>query len=603
MSDSPSRFRLFLAELKRRRVYRVTCVYAIVGWLIVQVVNAVFPNLHLPPWTATFVVVLVLLGFPIALVLAWAFEITPEGVRRTEPLSPEAAALAVRRGVPVPWSVMLAGMVMMSIAVLGVLNVGGWRQRLFGPGEIKSLAVLPLENHSPDPAQEYFSDGMTEALITELSRISALRVVSRTSVMQYKGTPKSMRTIADELDVDAVVEGSVLREGERVRITAQLIHARADRHLWAEEYVRDLQDILGLQREVARTIANEIQVKLTPVDRARFAATARPVNPEAYDAYLKGRYHWNKRTKQDLLTAARYFFQAIEKDPNSALGYAGLADCMMMCGWHGFMEHRMAFAQGKGAALKALDIDSTVAEAHTSLAYAAFYLDWDWAAAEREFRRAIELNPHYPGAHHWYADFLSAMGRHEEAIPEAVRARELDPLSSSVGSAVGWALYLGRRYDEAIEEYRKIVGAHPNFVPGHFFLGLAYEARGLFPQAIGEFQMAISLSDSSVAYLAALAHTYAVAGDRARAASLLEQMKRLSTQHYVSGYWIAEIHAALGEIDEAFEWLERASEEPSSWMVYLRVDPRLDPLRSDPRFDALLEKVGLRKVIAQPKAA
>jgi serine/threonine protein kinase/Flp pilus assembly protein TadD len=469
------------------------------------------------------------------------------------------------------------------------------RSRRATRGRIQSVAVLPLADLSDQqPAPDYFADGMTEALITDLAKIKALRVISRTSVMQYKGVQRPLPQIARELNVDAVVEGSVLRSGKRVRITAQLIDAATDQHLWAESYERDLRDVLSLQGEVARAIANDIQVKLTPQEQARLVS-ARSVDPEAYQLYLKGRFYWSKRTEAGLKNGIEYFHQAIDLDPNYALAYAGIADCYSLLGWDLFgpLPPREALPIAKAAARKALETDDSLAEAHNSLAWTKLAFDWDWTGAEREFKRAIELNPGYAITHHWYAECLAGMGRYAEALAEIRQAQELDPLSLIISSIVGWVLYFDRKNDQAIAEFRKTLELDPNFWVAHWTLGRAYEQKAMFTEAIAEIQKAIDFSGSSPLSLAALGHTYAVSGRRAEAERVLNQLKDSSKQTYISPYGIAAIHAGLGEKDQAFLWLEKAYEERSGWLIWLRAEPGSDPLRSDPRFQDLLRRIGL----------
>ncbi|MCI0402423.1 MAG: protein kinase [Acidobacteria bacterium] len=474
-------------------------------------------------------------------------------------------------------------------------NVGGLRERLLGapPPQIDSIAVLPLENLSADPEEEYFVDGMTEELISQLAQISALKVISRTSVMQYKKARKPLPEIARELDVDAVVEGSVRRAGNRVRITAQLVHAPSDRHLWAKSYERDLSDVLTLQAEVAREIAHEVNVALTPQEQARFAA-ARPTNPEAHELYLKGRYYWNRRTEDGLRKSLAYFQEAIEKDPGYALAYVGVADSYAMLGSDivsSALPPHEARPLGKAAALKALELDPNLGEAHASLAAAYQYYDWDWAAAEREFRRAIELNPNYASAHQWYANHLVMFGRHSESLAEARRARELDPLSLIINVTFGWRFYFARRYDDAIEVHRKTVELDPDFILARVSLGRAYKQKGMYEAAIAEFRRALALSADNLDARAGLGQAYALSGNKLGAKNVLAQFEQMSKKRYVPAYYVAEVYVALGEKEAAFRWLEKAYEERSDWLVFIKVEPRLDPLRGDPRFADLVRRM------------
>jgi TolB-like protein/DNA-binding winged helix-turn-helix (wHTH) protein/Tfp pilus assembly protein PilF len=486
---------------------------------------------------------------------------------------------------------LLPALLALSLVVVFLSFVRYWRGRN-AENNIRSLAVLPLENLSGDPNQEYFVDGMTDELTTNLAKIKSLRVISRTSAMKYKNVRTPLAEIARSLHVDAVVEGSVVRSGDKLRITAQLIDARTDRHLWAEDYNRDLRDVVAVQDEVARRIAQEISTTLTPEERAQLTSQ-RPVNPEAYEAYLRGRYFWNKRTEEGMKKAIGYFEQSMGKEPNSPLAYDGLADCWLSLGWYGYLSPKEAFPRAKAAAMRALELDATLGEAHTSLAFASMNYDWDWSAAEREFRKAIELNPNYANAHHWYADYLSAVGRHEQAIAESRRALELDPLSPIINAWLGWRYFFARQYGLAIEQYLKTLEMDPTFVPAHLVLGQGYEQQSMSEKAIDELKKAVSLSGGSSLYVSSLAHAYAIAGRRSQAEMLLRQMSERAQHTYVPSFHIAIIYAGLGQKDQALVWLEKGYQERSAWMVWLKVDPRLDVLRSDPRFQDLLRRVGL----------
>jgi TolB-like protein/DNA-binding winged helix-turn-helix (wHTH) protein/Flp pilus assembly protein TadD len=477
---------------------------------------------------------------------------------------------------------------------LFAFDVGKLRTRLLSravPVRIQSVAVLPLENLSHEPEQEYFADGMTEELIKSLGKIGSLRVTSRTSTMRYKRTDKSLPQVARELNVDGIVEGTVQRSGDRVRVTAQLIYAPTDRHLWTESYDRELKDVLTLQDDVARAIANEIKVTLTPQEQMSLAAV-RPVNPAAYEAYLKGRYYWNKRTAEGITKALDYFQQAINQQPDYGLAYSGLADCSSGLTWHGFASPTEALPRAKAAALKAVEIDPTSGEAHASLALVLSH-QRNWAAAESEFKRALQLSPRYANAHHWYGDYLSVVGRHDEALVEAKRAFELDPLSPMINTWLGLRYYHARRYSEAIEQGRNILEFDPSFAPAHLLLGLAYVQKGLHAQAISELQSATSLSGDSPLYMAQVGVAYAVAGKNAEALGVIDQLQKLATQRYVSSYGLAQIYAALGDKQHAMKWLQSAYDEHAVWMQYLKVDPVLDSLRSQARFQDLVRQMGL----------
>jgi TolB-like protein/Flp pilus assembly protein TadD len=458
------------------------------------------------------------------------------------------------------------------------------------PGQIRSLLVLPLENLSRDPEQEYFADGLTEELITKLARISALRVLSRTTAMHYKGVREPLPEIARELQVEGVVEGTVLRSGDRVRISAQLIHAPTDTHLWAESYDRDLRDILALQSEVAQAIARQVQVKLTPQEQTNFAQV-HPVDPEAYEAYLKGRYHWNRRSREGFGKAGEYFQQAIAKDPSYAIAYAGLADCLSSLSLWSLVPPDEGCGKAKGLALQALEMDLSLAEAHASLAWATIWDEYDFLAAEREFERSIELNSRYATAHHWFGWFLGMMGRYEEAYTELKRAIRLDPHSSVIHFGLGFIYWCARRYDQAIEAYEKAIELDPNSAQAHWGLGVAYPYKSLHEPAIAAARKAFELSRGAPIAVAHLGEAYAAAGNRDEAHNILEQLRELSKQQYVTPYFVGRIYAALGKRDEAFSWLETAYREREPWMVLLKTDPRFDDLRPDPRFQDLLRRM------------
>jgi len=456
------------------------------------------------------------------------------------------------------------------------------------PKAIDSIAVLPLVNLSRDPTQDYFADGMTEELITDLAQIGALRVISRTSVMQFKGVHKPLPEIARQLRVDAVIEGSVLRSGERVRVTAQLIQAATDRHLWARTYERDLRDILALQSQLASAIAQEIKIRLTPQEQARLAAS-RQVDREAYEAYLKGRYFYNKRSAENLKKALEFFQQAIGKDPRYAAACAGLADSYVLVPFDSDVPPRQYFPKAKEAATRALEIDDTLVEAHVSLSHALFF-DWDWPGAERELRRALELNPSYAPGHRAYGSYLSAMGRHREAIAEGKRAQELDPLSPATNELAGRRYYHARQYDQALEQNRKALEIDPNFWMAHLFSSRAYAQKGMYAEALMELRKAGEVTPE---ILSDRGRIYAASGRPRQAQHILERLIALSKQRYVPSYYLVKIYSALSQKDQAFAWLEKAFQEREGRLNWLKVDPMLDNLRSDPRFADFLRRLRL----------
>jgi eukaryotic-like serine/threonine-protein kinase len=481
------------------------------------------------------------------------------------------------------------------IAVAVALAIGlglyAWRHKLSTTGapQIQSLAVLPLENLSGDPEQEYFAEGMTEELITQLAQISALRVISRTSVMPYRESRKPLTQIASELHVDAVVEGSVMRSGNRVRITAKLIQASTDKNLWAKGYDRDLTDVLSLQSEVARDIAEEVQVRVTPQEQARLGGS-RQVSPQAYDAYLKGRYHWNKETEEEYAQARKFFEQAIAIDPKYAAAYSGLADYFWATDE---LAPQVAMPRAKEYALKALVIDDSISAAHSTLADVTFYGDWDWPAAEKEYKRAIELNPSDAEAHRIYSVFLSAMARADEALVEIRAAQDLDPISVFTSSSAGWTFYFARQYDRAIEQCQRTLELEPNNVGAHACLGDSYVAKGNYEKAIEESKTATTLSKNDPVRAAGLGRAYALAGDKAAARRILEDLLAESRRHYLPPSSLATVYGALGEKEKAISMLEKAYSDRDPYVTWLKVDDAFDVLRQEPRFQELLRRIGL----------
>lgn len=456
-----------------------------------------------------------------------------------------------------------------------------------GVGAIRSIAVLPLEDVSGDTTQEYFADGLTDELIADLGQIGSLRVISRTSVKRYKGTHKPLPEIARELDVDAVVEGTVLRSGDQVRITAQLIQARADKHLWADTYQGDVSDVLGLQNQVASAIARQIRAKLSPEQQAALE-NRRAINPEAYEAYLQGVSQ--TRTVDGFHHKIAYFERALAGQPDYVEAHVGLADAYMFLGHMVALPPQEAFPRAKSEVLKALQLDDSRAEAHVLLGTVKFLYDWDFPGAEKEFQRALVLNPNSVYAHSYYSDFLSAMGRPDEAIVEEIRIRQIDPLSVSAGVAM--QQYWAGRFDPAIENARSVLRIDPNYHLGHLTLGLALEQRRQFPQAIVELQKAVDLSNEQM-WMAFVAHAKALAGDKAGARKILTDLESLSRHTYVSPWLFAIIYPDLGDKERAFFWLEKCYQGREHDLVFSKVWPMFNSLHSDPRYQELMKRVGL----------
>lgn len=468
---------------------------------------------------------------------------------------------------------------------LAVHFVRGWESGKINPAHNMSLVVLPLENLSGDTDQDYFAAGMTDELTANLAKIRSLRVISRSTAMAYKGTHKPLSEIARELKVDAVVEGTVLKAGTRVRITAELVQVSTDHHLWADTYESQIGDVLALQNRVSSAIVDQIRINLSPEDKQRLAKNPY-VSPDAYEDYLKGRYYWNRRSSEGFTKAIGYFEGATRKDPQYALAYAGLADCYGIIGAtiYGRLPAAEAAPKAKAAAIRALEIDPTLAEAETSLATAKFNYDWDWTGAAQGFQRAIQLDPRYATAYQRYSLYSSALGRFDESLEQIKKARELDPLSISINSSLGWRLYLARQYDRSIAQLRDTQEMDPSYEWSHLILGQAYEQKGEFNLARAELQKAVELSHNSPLMISALAHADALSGNQDEAQRLLQQLTAQSRKQYVSPFYVAVVYIALGQNEVAMDWMEKAFADRSNGLVFLKVEPELDPLRSNPRF-------------------
>jgi TolB-like protein/DNA-binding winged helix-turn-helix (wHTH) protein/Tfp pilus assembly protein PilF len=486
------------------------------------------------------------------------------------------------------WRLFAFGLVLVAVAAFSWLLYS----RNQASPEIRSIAVLPFESLSGDASQDYFADGMTDELITDLGQISSLRVISRTSIMTYKRVRKLLPEIARELHVQGVVEGTVLRSGEQVRITAQLIEVPVERHIWAQSYEGDLRDTLALQNRVARAIAEQIGATANQRERTALQ-NPKEVNPEAYEAYLKGRYFWNKRTGDSLKKAIGYFNLAIDKDPNYAKAYTGLADSYALSGdWeYGILSPQDAFPKAKAAATKALALDDNLAEAHTSLAFILDLYEWDWESAEKEYKRAIALYPGYATAHHWYAWHLIVTGRISEGIAQLRTAESLDPLSLIISADLADALCIAHLYDESVQQSRRTLEMDPNFAIAHYELGQAFEQKHVHNKAIEEFERAIQLSGDNEIFNTNLAYAYAASGRREEALKMVNDLEEGQSQHSSTDANIALIYVGLGDKDHAMIWLDKAYQARFNPSILLR--PAWDPLRSDARFQDLLRRIGL----------
>ena len=496
----------------------------------------------------------------------------------------------------VNWRLVTLGLALAGTLTLLGFGLSKWRERAINKArlsQIRSLAVLPLDNISGDSGQDYFSDGMTDALISELAQINSLRVISRNSMMNYKGARKPTPDIGRELNVDALIEGTVLRSGARMRITVNLIQAATDQHLWTKSYERDLLDVLALQSEIGRDVAQEIRLKLTPQHQTRLAG-ARPVNAKAHEAYLKGLYYFNQgideRSEDILKKSSEYFQQAINLDPSYAPAHAGLSRSYHWVASYGIRSHEL-YPKAKAAALKALELDDTLAEAHVSLGYILFNYDWDWAGCEREYKRAFELNPGLTyGA---YGLYLSAAGRHDEAVAKVKHEEELDPLTIPVKRNVGHVLINARRYEEAIQQFKKVLELKPDAPASLAGLANAYAFKGRHSEAIAAFQKVAQISGNTPGAKAAMAWVYAWFGRGVEARRILAELEVTPNRESLPQITMSTTYAALGEKDKAFSWLDRAYENHSPSLLYLNVMPEFDNLRSDVRFQDLLRRVGL----------
>jgi len=577
----------FFAELKRRNVYKVAVGYAVVGWLLIQVATQVFPFFEIPNSSVRLVVLFIVIGFPIALVIAWAFELTPGGIKRTE----EADRVYPGRSRGRAWIyvVISAGLLSGGLFFLGRYTAPN--ENKIGNVPAKSIAVLPFENLSRDPDNAYFAEGIQDEILTRLAKVADLKVISHTSTQRYKSSPDNLPQIAKELGVAHILEGSVQKSQDQVRVNVQLINAATDAHLWADSFDRKLIDIFAVESEIAAKVADILKAKLTGAEQD--AISMQPTrNTEAYQLYLKGRFFWNKRTGPDLQKAINYFKQAIEKDPGYALAYVGLGDSYILLSGFGAAPPQDSFPLAEAAAKKALEIDDNLAEAHTTLGFILCVHHLNFADSIREFERAIALNPNYATAHHWFGDGpLLAVGQFDRAIAEGKRAVELDPLSVIITADLGADFLVARRYDEAIDQFHKAIDLDPRFYYAHWNLAQALEMKGDLRGALTEYKKAVELDDDPFV-LALLGQAYAKVGQRDEALKILAQLPQIAAHRYVPSYSFALLHMALGEKDQAIEWLERSYHDGAGLdIIFLKVDPMLDPLQKEPRFQALVQKV------------
>jgi TolB-like protein/Flp pilus assembly protein TadD len=588
---------VFFAELKRRNVYKVAVAYIVAGWALSQGIAQVFPVFDVPNWIIRSIVLLIIIGLPIALVLAWSFEITPEGIKRTE--TADAMPATARRKKHVWIYVVVIG----AILSIGLFFLGRYSATDEAPRQSeattgipqKSIAVLPFENLSRDPDNAYFTEGVEDEILTRLAKVADLKVISRTSTQHFKSAPENLPTIAKQLGVVNILEGSVQKAADQVRVNVQLISAMTGAHLWADTYDRKLTDIFVVESDIAKSIAETLQAKLT--GSAEQVLASKPTeNAQAHELYLRGRYFWNRRTGENLKKAADYFQQAIRKDPKYALAYSGLADCHVLLPVYPDLgsNPRDELPQALSAARKAVQLDDTLAEAHSSLAR-ALASDLQLSAAVSEFNRAIELNPNYATAHQWFGECLQSQGGVKEGLAELKRAQELDPLSLIINSLLGFAFDTAGKSDEAIAQLRKTIEIDPNFSTAHSYFGNVLEHKGQLKEAIVEFEKSNALQAHNAYNLADLARAYFLVGRKDAAQQLWDKLQSLSDRQYVPAYTMGVVQLTFGNKDEAIRLLEKSYEDhapfDSTDLGWILVDHRLDSLRNDPRFKNLVTRI------------
>jgi TolB-like protein/Tfp pilus assembly protein PilF len=581
----------FFTELKRRNVYKVAVAYAVVGWVVAQIATQIFPFLEIPNWIVRLVIVLIAIGFPIALIIAWAFEATPEGIKRTEVADAMPAMKAQKKHAWI-YIVVIGGAISAALFLLGRYTAGS-KSASASPNDLsnKSIAVLPFDNLSRDPDNAFFAEGVQDEILTRLAKVADLKVISRTSTQRFKSAPSDLPAIAKQLGVMHILEGSVQKANDQVRVNVQLINALTDAHLWADTYDRKLVDIFSVESEIAKTIADTLQAKLSGSEKAMMAAQPTS-DTAAYELYHKGRSLWGKRTGDNIPKAIAFYEQAIARDPNYALAYAGLASAYILSPFYTGADRREAGSKAKEAALKALRLDPNLAEAHAALGKVLFFSEIDLAGATREYKRAIELKPNDADAHHWFSnDSLAALGQFDEAIAEGKRSVELDPLSIVINADLGETFFYANRYDESVAQLRKTLEIDPTSFYAHYNLGIALQAKGDLSGAIAEYEKAKQLSDNP-AVATFWAQAKAHAGDKDAARRMLSELDEISKHREVVGYLRALLYLSLNNKDEALRWLEQGYEErDGSNICWIKVDPLLDSLHGDPRFEALVQKV------------
>jgi TolB-like protein/Tfp pilus assembly protein PilF len=581
----------FFAELKRRNVYKVAVAYAVVAWLLIQAASIFFPAFDAPPWVMKIFIIVVIFGFPVALIFSWAFEITPEGIKLESEIK-HSKSIERRTGrkivaLTIALAVVAAGLFVYQLVRTRSTITPRQSEAATVPPN-KSIAVLPFDNLSRDPDNAYFCEGVQDEILTRLAKVADLKVISRTSTQHFKSTPDNLPQIAKQLGVAHILEGSVQKASDQVRVNVQLINALTDAHLWADTYDRKLTDIFSVETEIAKNIADALQAKLTGSEQSSIAKVP-TANPEAYELYLKGRFFWNKRTGEYLRKAIEYFEQAISKDPNYALAYAGVADSYVLLSNYSFDSPQQLIPPASAAVKKALELDDSLAEAHASLGLLA-QLQLDLERGNSEFERAIQLKPNYATAHHWFSLGLASLGRFDDSIAEGKRALELDPLSLIINADFGWIYFNAHRYAEAERQARKTLDMDSHFFLAHYYLGSALQFQGRLAQAIPEFQKSFELNNDPYSF-AAMGQAYARSGQKAEAQKILARLNDQARSQYIAPYALAIVLAPLDK-QRAIEELERGYREgATNYLFVLKVDPLLDDLRGNPRFEALVQKV------------
>ena len=588
----------FFAELKRRNVYKVAVAYAVVGWLLVQIATQVFPFLEIPNWVVRLVIAFVTIGFPIALIIAWAFEATPEGIKRTEDVDPAIAARAQRKHTWI-YVVVIAAALSVALFFLGRYTAGNRNvANSTSALSAKSIAVLPFDNLSRDPDNAFFTEGVQDEILTRLAKVADLKVIARTSTQKFKSAPENLPDIAKQLGVMNILEGSVQKANDQVRVNVQLVNAMTNTHLWAEIYDRKLTDIFVVESDIAKAIADTLQAKLTGSEKT--AMSKKPTeNAEAYELYLKGRFFWTRRTSIDLPKSVEFYKQAIAKDPNYALAYAGMADCYVLYPDYGVGGPAEFYPKAKEIALKALTLEPTLGSPHAALGLILTNWDRDYEKAIAEFDLAIQRDPNYATAYQWKNTTLVALGEFDNAVASSKKAISLDPLSLILNADLAFNYIYARRFDEAVAQSRKALEIDPDFHVVRGYLGWALQFKGKLPEALNEFRAAANATDEPFSW-GLLGQACARAGLLDEAQQILTRLEEQARTKFVTGWAIAAIRLSLGDKDGAMAALEKAYEQHASEILPLRYDPLFDDLHGDPRFEALVQNIATPPGASKP---